>query len=221
MKLLIAERQALMRGALRALLESHGHHVVAVASSEDDAYDFACRHAPDVVLMDLEGAPFEMMAAARRISSALPHIAVVLLAGLGEGDLFLDALSCGARGFVTRDLDEELFCTLLERAALGEIVVASGVAAHLLDVYSRATAGGSSPRRAMTLTHREHDVLSRMTHGQTSNRELAEALGLSENTVRFHVRNLLEKFHLHSRAAVVAYACSHDVVGPGDSGSQH
>jgi DNA-binding NarL/FixJ family response regulator len=221
MQILIADSLALVRGAFCTLLEGHGHHVIAQAATADDAVDLACRHEPDVVLMDLEGAPLEMMAAARRISSARPHMAVVLLAGPDDGDLFLDALSCGARGFVTRDLDEKIFCTLLERAAAGEIVVAPGLAAKLLDVYARTSLGAPHPRHPMVLTPREHEVLSRMTRGQTSNRELAEALGLSENTVRFHVRNILEKFHVHSRAAVVAYAYSHDVVGAGEDGSAH
>lgn len=212
MRILIADRQALLRDALRTLLEGHGHHVVADAASEHDACALAIQHTPDLVLMDLEGAPFEMLATARRISTELPRTAVVLLAGVGEGDLFLDALSCGARGFLTRDVDEQHFITLLERAASGEIVVAPGFAARLLDLYARTSVGATPERRAMALTQREHDVLTHMTRGQTSNRALAEAMGLSENTVRFHVRNILEKFHVHSRAAVVAYAYAHDVV---------
>ena len=218
MQILIVDRQALLRDALRALLERHGHQIVAEASSDDDAFDLASRHAPDLVLMDLEGAPFEMMATARRIASSVPHTVVVLLAGVDAGDLFLDALSCGARGFLTRDLDERLFCTLLERAASGEIVVAPTFAARLLDVYAHASLSGQPHRRVPALTQREHEVLSRMTRGLTSNRDLAEALGLSENTVRFHVRNILEKFHVHSRAAVVAYAYSHDVMATDDEG---
>ncbi len=215
MQIVIADSLALVRGALRTLLEKHGHWVIAQASNADDAVELACRHEPAVVLVDLEGAPLEMMSAVHRIATERPHVPVVVLAGPGEGDLFLEALSHGARGFVTRDLDEQLFCALLERAAAGEVVVAPGMAAKLLDVYAQASRNAPHPKHAMELTQREHEVLSRMTRGQTSNRALADALGLSENTVRFHVRNILEKFHVHSRAAVVAYACSHDV-GDGD-----
>jgi DNA-binding NarL/FixJ family response regulator len=211
-QILIADRQALVRGALRSLLEGHGHHVVAEAASGPEAVELASREKPDVVLLDLEGSPFEMMAAARQISQTMPHTAVVALAGKGEDELYLEAFSSGARGFVTRDLDTGLFCELLERVAGGEIIVAPELAGRLLEDYARTSAGGPLARRTMTLTSREHEVLMRMTRGQTSNRELADALSLSENTVRFHVRNLLEKFHVHSRAAAVAYAFAHDVV---------
>ena len=212
MQILIADKHALVRSALRTLVEEHGHRVVAEVASGPEAVEMTRRSEPDVALLDLEGSPFEMMAAGKRISSAFPHTAVVVLAGPGEHDLFLEAVSSGARGFVTRDMDERVFCTLLERAAAGEIVVAPELATKLLEVYTHASTDGQHVRRAMTLTPREHEVLSHMTRGQTSNRELAAALDLSENTVRFHVRNILEKFHVHSRAAVVAYACSHDAV---------
>jgi DNA-binding NarL/FixJ family response regulator len=66
------------------------------------------------------------------------------------------------------------------------------------------------------LTRREHQVLTQMTRGSTSNRDLARALCLSENTVRFHVRNILGKLHLHNRAAAVAYAFKNGLVQPAD-----
>lgn len=210
MQILMADSLALVRGALRTLLEGHGHHVIAQAFAADDAVELASRLEPDVVLIDLQGAPLEMMSAARRLSSRRPHIAIVVRAGPSEGDLFLDALSCGARGFVTRDLDEQLFCTLLERAAAGEIVVAPGLAATLLDVYARASLGAPHPRRRpMVVTPRAHEVLSRLTRGQTSNRELAEALGLGENTVRFHVRNIT---HHHRTAGPFTWTATADPI---------
>ncbi|MBI2407265.1 MAG: response regulator transcription factor [Gemmatimonadetes bacterium] len=209
MQILIADQQVLVRRALRSLLEGHGHQVVAEADSGAEAIDLAARQQPDLVLLDLHGAPAELLAAARVISMAQPRTAVVVLAGPSDDDLFLEAVAFGARGFVTRDLDEGVFCSLLNRCAAGEIVVSPSLATRLLEHYAD-TAVGNHTRRPVTLTPREHEMLARMTSGQTSNRELAESLGLSENTVRFHMRNILEKFHVHRRAAVVAYAFAHE-----------
>jgi DNA-binding NarL/FixJ family response regulator len=209
-QILIADQQALVRRALRSLLEGHGHQVVAEADSGAEAIDLAARQLPDLVLLDLHGAPAELLAAARVISTAHPQTAVVVLAGPGDDDLFLEAVAFGARGFMTRDLDEDVFCTLLDRCASGEIVVSPSLAGRLLEHYADTALGSHQTRRPVALTPREHEVLAQMTRGQTSNRELAASLGLSENTVRFHVRNILEKFHVHRRAAVVAYAFARD-----------
>jgi DNA-binding NarL/FixJ family response regulator len=113
-----------------------------------------------------------------------------------------EAIRAGARAFLTRDLHGPAFLELLERAALSD---------RPLSAPPRGP--GDRPRQAgPALTPRERDVLSQMALGRTSNRELAGTLGLSENTVRFHVRNILEKLHLHTRAAAVAHALTNGIV---------
>lgn len=132
-----------------------------------------------------------------------------LLTEHGHDEGLLGALRAGARGFVTRDLDAEHFCDALERAGRGESQLTPALALYVLESLTHG------PRRVRegprALTPREPDVLQAMADGTVSNRELAEAPGISENTVRYHVRNILQKLHLHSRAA----ADSQDTGGSG------
>ena len=211
MRILTAVGQTLVRDALRKLLEERGHEVVAQAASGLDAVELARTHRPDVALLDLLLSRRGIMAAARVISAELPSTAVVVLSAEPEDGAVLEALSCGAKGFLTRDLDGPAFCRMLERAGAGELVITSAHAGRLI----RGAAASPSVRRwsrwSRLLTPRERDVMAEMACGHTSNRDLARVLQLSENTVRFHVRNILEKLGQHSRAAAVAYAFTHGI----------
>jgi DNA-binding NarL/FixJ family response regulator len=208
-QILIADEQALLRDALRTLVEERGHEVVAEAASAPEAVELALRHEPAVVLLDLDADRVATIAATRRISTELASIAVVILSSRAEGDMLLEAVRAGARGFLTKDVDGPTFCTMLERAHAGDLAIAPHAPVHALENDVHVGLGRRSTPSAETLTAREREVLDHMTRGRTSNRELAETLGLSENTVRFHVRNILEKLHLHTRAAAVAHALTH------------
>ncbi len=212
MRILIAVSQALVRDALRKLLEERGHEIVASAQCGPEAVQLARRCEPDVALLDLGMSRPEIMAAAREISSEVPSTAVVLLAGeLRNGDL-LEAIGCGARGFLTRDLDGPAFCRMLERAGAGELAITSALASRLIEEITMGTGPKQRTGGCSALTPRETEVLGEMVHGHTSNRDLARLLELSENTIRFHVRNILEKLGQHSRASAVAFALTHGIV---------
>lgn len=216
MQILIANEQALLRDSLRALVEDRGHEVVAEAADASEAVGLACKHEPDVTLLGLGASPAAAMAAVRRISQEVPSTAVVVLADRGRCDDLLEAVRQGARGFLTGDLRGPSFCEMLERAAAGELVVTPPLILRALQEYTSGVEGHRHADSATALTRREWEVLSWMVRGRTSNRELSRALGLSQNTVRFHVRNILEKLQLHTRAAAVAHALTQGMVRLGE-----
>jgi DNA-binding NarL/FixJ family response regulator len=213
MRLVIADDHALFRDGLRSLLEAHGFTILAEARDGREAVR-ACRdHAPDVVLMDISMPAMTGLEATRVISAELPDVRVVILtASDDDADLF-EAIKSGASGYLSKDLEADQFVNLLNGVMRGEPAISPAVARKMLGELARP----ASPARttpAITLTDREQDVLELLVSGVTSNRDLADRLFVSENTIKYHLRNILDKLHLSSRAQVIAYAMQHRIVDP-------
>jgi len=216
--ILLCVDQALVRDALSLLLEEHGHAVVAAVAGGREAVALAHLHEPDVAVLDLGACPPDAMTAARRISMDTPATAVVLLTEQTHEALLVEAIGYGVRGVLTRDLDGAGFCEMLERAAAGELAITAGLANRLLDEIALEAARHHRAGHLTALTPREQDVLAEMARGRTSNKELARSLRVSENTVRFHIRNILGKLGLHTRTAAVVYALRYGMVSSDPEG---
>jgi DNA-binding NarL/FixJ family response regulator len=171
-----------------------------------------------VVLMDLAMPEMDGLEATRRLAAELPEVKVVVLTAFDEDSNLFQAIKSGAKGYVLKDLEAERFFRLLEGVARGEPALTPTLAKRLLDEFARPERSAIQTSSVDALTERETEVLVLMVDGVTSNRELANRLGVSENTVKFHVRNILDKLHLHNRAQVVAYALRHEIVEPSDEG---
>lgn len=209
MRVLLADDHRLVRAALRSLLESRGVEVVAEAANGCEAVEQARLHRPDVVVMDVSMPIMNGLIATRRMAAELPDVKVVMLtASEGDADLF-DAIKSGADGYLLKDTDPEEFFALLSGVTDGVPAVPPLLAQKILREFSRVNATVSA---ADELTERERDVLRLLVHGVSSNRALAKQLGVSENTVRYHLRNIMDKLHLHSRTQAVAYAIRHGLV---------
>ena len=206
MRILIADDHALFRDSLRSLLESQDIEVVAEAKNGQEAVDLSWECKPDVVLMDLTMPEMDGLEATKRIASELPDVKVVILTASDEDSNLFEAIKSGAKGYLLKDLKSEQFFSLLEGVERGEPALTPSVARKLLDEFARPKKPTKEEYDPDALTDREREVLELMVQGTTSNRRLAKHLGVSENTVKFHVRNILDKLHLHNRAQVVAYA---------------
>jgi DNA-binding NarL/FixJ family response regulator len=214
MRVLIADDHPLFRDGLRSLLQARGIEVVGEARNGREAVGQARRLSPDVLLMDLNMPEMDGLAATRVLSAEYPDIKVVILtASEDDADLF-EAIKSGAQGYLFKNLDSDEFFRLLEAVGRGEPALTPALARRLLGEFARPTA----PVRIQVdagpqgLTEREHDVLELLVQGVTSNRELAERLVVSENTVKYHLRNILDKLHVQNRAQVVAYAMRHGML---------
>jgi DNA-binding NarL/FixJ family response regulator len=218
MRVSIADDHPLFRDGLRSLLEARGIDVVAEARNGREAVEQVHRLAPDVVLMDLHMPELGGLEAIRLISAKQPQVRVVVLtASEDDADLF-EAIKSGAQGFLLKNLDSAEFFQLLDGVAQGQPALTPTLARKLLAEFARpSTQASVAPRdEAQSLTEREREVLNLLVQGVTSNRELAERLVVSENTVKYHLRNILDKLHVQNRAQVVAYAVRHGMIEPSD-----
>jgi DNA-binding NarL/FixJ family response regulator len=214
MRLLIADDHALFRDSLRSLLTARGVEVVGEASNGREAVTLAKKLQPDVVLMDLAMPEVDGLAATRLLSAEQPGVKVVVLTAADDDAMLFEAIKSGAQGYILKNLESDQFFTLLEGVARGEPALTPSLARKVLQEFARPSAASRRAEDPDALTDREQEVLELMVTGVTSNRRLAAQLGISENTVKFHVRNILDKLHLHNRAEVVGYALRHGIVDP-------
>jgi DNA-binding NarL/FixJ family response regulator len=214
LRVLIADDHPLFRDGLRSLLEARGIDVVGEATNGREAVERAKHLRPDVVLMDLNMPEMNGLAATRLISAELETVKVVVLtASEDDADLF-EAIKSGAQGYIFKNLASDEFFRLLEGVARGDPALTPNLARKLLGEFARpVTPERTEPELPEPLTDRERDVLDLLVQGVTANRELAERLVVSENTIKYHLRNILAKLHVQNRAQVVAYALRHGIAG--------
>jgi DNA-binding NarL/FixJ family response regulator len=212
MNILIADDHALFRDSLRSLLEAHGLTVIGEARNGREAVELAHRLKPDIVLMDLSMPEMDGLAATRLLSADQPEVKVVILTASDEDSKLFEAIKSGAQGYLLKNLESDEFFALLEGIGRGEPGLTPVLARKLLQEFARPAAPAHASHDPDALTEREREVLELLVQGITSNRKLARQLGVSENTVKFHVRNILDKLHLHNRAQVVSYAIRHKIV---------
>ena len=212
MRILIADDHTLFRSSLRSLLTAHGFEVVGEAQDGREAFELARRLQPDIVLMDLGMPGLDGLAATRLISAEMPEIKVVVLTGSEDDANLFEAIKSGAQGYLLKNVGSQELFTLLEGVGRGEPALTPIVARKLLQEFARPAQPAAPSHDPDALTEREGEVLELLVSGVTSNRKLAKHLGLSENTVKFHVRNILDKLHLHNRAQVVSYAIRNRIV---------
>jgi len=213
MRILIADDHALFRDGLRSLLEARGIDVVGEAANGRDAVEMARSLVPDVVLMDLTMPVMDGLSATRIISAELPTVVVVVLTASEEDADLFEAIKSGAQGFLPKDLEAAQLFEHLSGLSRGEPALTPSLARKLLGEFAHP----STPRDDESLdrlTDREREVLELLVQGVTSNRELAVRLFVSENTIKYHLRNILDKLHVQNRAQVIAYAVRHGMIEP-------
>lgn len=208
MRVLLADDHALFRDGVRSLLEARGIDVVGEAGDGAQAVDAAMRLRPDVVLMDITMPRMDGLEATRLIKARAPGIKIVMLTVSDENRTVFEAIKSGAEGYLLKDLQAAEFFELLQGVERGEAPITRNLAARILEDFGRVPAD-VSPAKPDELTEREREVLQAVSGG-AANREVAALLHISENTVKFHMKNILDKLHLRTRAEVVAYAAKRE-----------
>ena len=194
MRLLLADDQSLVRGALAALLEMEDDfEVVAQVGRGDEVLAAAIASAPDVALLDIEMPGLDGLAAAAVLHAEVPSCRVLILTTFGRPGYLRRAMEAGVLGFVVKDAPAELLADAVRRVAAGERVVDPDLAAATL-------AGGQSP-----LTARERDVLVAARGGATV-ADIATRLFLSEGTVRNHLSSAISKTGVRNRVEALRVA---------------
>lgn len=212
MRVMIGDDHALWRDGLRSLLETRDIETVAEAGNGRKVVELARRYRPDIVLMDLYMPEMNGIEATRELRADLPETKVVMLTFSEDEGPLLEAIRAGAQGYLVKNLEADQFFAALEGVARGEPALAPTVARTLLKEVAQAPDRGRMPA-VDALTERELEVVELLVDGVTSNKDLARRLIVSENTVKYHLRNIMEKLHLTNRAQVVAHALRHGLVG--------
>jgi|SRR5215212_2896385 len=205
MRILIADDHALFRDGLRSLLTAQGHEIVAEAKNGREAVAMTREIGPEMVLMDLSMPELDGLAATKLITAEMPNVKVVILTASESDATLFEAIKSGAQGYLVKNLEADDFFALLDRVSNGEPAFTPSLARRLLVEFAKPAEKPATPEED-PLTEREREVLELMVEGVVSNRKLAKRLNLSENTVKFHVRNILDKLRLHNRAEAVGYA---------------
>jgi DNA-binding NarL/FixJ family response regulator len=205
-RVIIADDDAIARRALRDALQDDGIVVIAEASEGHDAVELALHYEPDVVLMDLVLPRVDGIAATRRILERRPDVIVVVLSANEDPELGLACLRAGASGFLPKTVPLETLPRAIRAAAQGEPVVTRRLTLELIDRLRHSSPDGDGLRPVRsTLTSREWEVLDLLCR-HLSTDEIADALVLSSETVRSHVKNILRKLHVRSREQAVQAA---------------
>jgi DNA-binding NarL/FixJ family response regulator len=190
------------------VLESEeGIDVVAEAEDGQDAIAKSEEFAPDVVLMDVRMPRVSGIEATRTIRDVIPTAKILMLTVSDEEEDLYEAIKAGANGYLLKEISIEEVADAIRAVVQGQSLISPSMASKLLTEFNTLVKRAEEKQQfpAPRLTDRELEVLKLVAQGM-SNREIAEDLYISENTVKNHVRNILEKLHLHSRMEAVVYA---------------
>ncbi len=207
-RVLIVDDHALFRRGLQMVLENEADiDVVGEASDGHEAAERAELTTPDVVLMDVRMPKRSGIEATRAIKDVLPSTKILMLTISDEEADLYEAIKAGASGYLLKEISIEEVAGAVRSVHAGQSLISPSMASKLLVEFA-AMVKRRDDRNQLpgpNLTERELQVLKLVAKGQ-NNRDIGEALFISENTVKNHVRNILDKLHLHSRMEAVVYA---------------
>ena len=205
-RVILVDDDALARRAVRSVLEGDGMVVVAETGSGRESVELAAYHRPDVVLMDIVMPGFDGIAATRKIVARAPEVHVVMLTSGDDVDVAMATLRAGAAGYLSKELDADGLVRALRAVVMGQPAVPRRYVAALLDRVRSSPEHGVGLRPVRSdLTSREWEVVDLLCQNR-STREIARELVLSSETVRSHVKSILRKLGVRSRAEAVIAA---------------
>ncbi len=208
MRVLLVDDHALVRNGIASLLKANDIDVVGEASDGLEALEKTRQLKPDVILMDIKMPNCNGLEATRLIKAEMPEIKIIILTASDDDEALFEAIKSGAEGYLLKNIKAEEFLGYLSGVVKGEAAIPPLVATKIIAEFARqSTKGAKTSDSESELTAREIDVLRLVTAGAL-NKEIAVTLSISDNTVKYHLRNIMEKLHLRNRAQVAAYAVS-------------
>jgi DNA-binding NarL/FixJ family response regulator len=215
-RVLLVDDNRLMLEGLQSLLEAHGIEVAGMATDGLASVDLACTLKPDVILMDIRMPGCNGTEATRLIKARLPQATIVILSTSDEDDDLFEAIRSGACGYLIKSIDTETLVNALAQAREGIPPFSPGLAVKLLDEFARldpheerapppVSAHPEPASSTPVLSARQTEVLRLVAEG-LSYKAVGAKLNLSPRTVKYHMAQIMELLHLHSRAQLLARA---------------
>jgi DNA-binding NarL/FixJ family response regulator len=209
LRILLVDDHDLFRKGIARLIDSQPDFQIAGEARDGrDALDKAKKLAPDVILMDIEMPRWNGTEATRRIKSELPHVHVVMLTVSDDDENLFESIRAGASGYLLKSVKPDELFRRLRGVSVGEAAISPILAAKILREFAKLDQSPLTPHAIEGLSPRETEVLGLVAKGMT-NREIGENLHIAENTVKNHLRNILDKLHLSNRAQAAAFAVRH------------
>jgi DNA-binding NarL/FixJ family response regulator len=208
LKVLIVDDHALFRRGLQMVLRQEADiDVIGEAADGNEAVEMAQESMPDVILMDVRMPHRTGIEATHQIKDLLPHVKILMLTISDEEADLYEAIKAGASGYLLKEIPIDEVSEAIRSVSAGQSRLSPSMAAKLLTEFAAMSKRAAETRQlpAPRLTEREMEVLRLVAQG-LNNRDIAGKLFISENTVKNHIRNILEKLHLHSRMEAVVYA---------------
>jgi DNA-binding NarL/FixJ family response regulator len=208
----------MFRQGLRSILETEPDiRVIGEAANGREAVRHALETKPDVVLMDIQMPELDGVAASKEILAEDPNLNVVILTMYRQDRYVFEAIKVGARGYLLKDAGSEELLDAIRRVAQGETLLNAELAASILEEFRKAETLPSHPEhRLRDLTEREEEILRHLALGET-NQEIAEALDVSEKTVRNRLSEIFAKLRLNNRTQAALYALREGIASLQDS----
>lgn len=206
MRVLLIDDHALFRFGLQELLERRGIEVLAALGDCAAGIRRVAETQPDAVLLDMRMPGMTGTEVLRELRAGHPRMPIAMLTTSAEERDVVESLQAGAQGYLLKDMEPDALIAALHEIVQGRTVVAPELAGILAKaVQGEARAGGDLGDRLADLTPREQEILCHLAEGQ-SNKAIGRRLGISDGTVKLHVKAILRKLEVHSRveAAVIA-----------------
>ncbi len=214
-RVLVADDHHLFReGLTRLLAEEEDIEVVASLRSGDEVLASIHHYQPDVVLLDVNMPGLNGIETARRLKERYPDLGILLLTVSEDRETLFSAVQAGVRGYLLKSSTSSELVEAIHRIHRGEAAISPSMSAKLLDEFV-ALSQGKRQRPEDVLTQRERDILRYVANGM-SNKEIGAALAISPHTVKAHLRHILDKLGLRSRAQAAAWAERHGLTAAPD-----
>lgn len=205
-RVLLADDHPLFRRGLASLLnKEEGFKVVGEAADGVEALRKAKELNPDLVLMDIYMPGGDGLEATRRLKETLPSVKVVILTVSEEDKKLFEAIKYGAHGYLLKKLEPRDLFEMLRGIFRGEAPISRATATKILNELARQVQRDPEAVAEEKLSPREQEVLQLITEGLT-NKEIGNRLGITENTVKNHLKNILAKLHLENRVQAATFA---------------
>jgi len=212
-RVLLADDHVLFRKGMAALLKSCKNiQVVGEAGDGLEALDVARKTLPEVVLMDIHMPKCNGLEAIGLFKREMPLVKIVMLTVSDDNKDLFKAIKSGAQGYLLKNLEPDQLYDCLESISRGESPLSGVIAAKILQEFMRLSPvpEQETEENIEGLTVRETTILHLVAEGKT-NKEIASELVISENTVKIHLRNILEKLHMKNRIQVAVYAARQEL----------
>lgn len=209
MRVVVADDHSLFRDGITSLLEAAGHEVVEQSNDGYTAVKAVQQYKPDLVLLDISMPNMDGLEALQLIKAEYPETLVVMLTVSDNDDDLFSSIKAGADGYLQKDLNANEFLEMLAGLERGEAAITRKTATRLMSGFQSLTQPAEQDDQ---LTQREIQMLRWMGEG-FSNKAIAQQLFISENTVKYHIRNILQKLRVQNRTEAVAYALREGIIG--------